>query len=41
MAMEPSKRTESYPLFDLERAEYEAVRTSLMHPPKPKGKRKK
>jgi hypothetical protein len=40
MAMDPSKRTESYPLLDLERAEYDAVRTALMHPPKTTRKKK-
>lgn len=37
MVLDPAKQTEHYPLFDIERAEYDQARTDIMHP-SPKGK---
>jgi hypothetical protein len=40
MIMDPGKQTEHYPLFDVEQAEYDEVRTNLMRPQLPKKKKK-
>lgn len=41
MVLGPERHVEHYPLFDVELAEYERVRESLMHAKATKGTRKK
>lgn len=42
MVLDPGKQTEHYPLFDVERSEFENIRADLMgHKLKPSKKKKK